>query len=144
MNEPKNVDKRSKVYREWKQWKANFDSKQQSKPSGLGDVVEKVTKATGIDKVVKFIAGDDCKCDERKKELNRIFNFRKPNCLNEKEYEYLSDFFSVRRNNVTFEKRIRLYEIYNRVFGTNLENTNCSSCISNIVKKLDAIFKTYK
>ena len=33
---------------------------------GLGDTVEKITKATGIEKVVKFIAGEDCGCDKRK------------------------------------------------------------------------------
>ncbi len=39
---------------------------------GLGDTVEKVFKATGIDKIAKFILGDDCKCDERKEKLNKL------------------------------------------------------------------------
>ena len=40
---------------------------------GLGDTIEKITKATGIDKLVKFIAGEDCGCDERQEILNKKF-----------------------------------------------------------------------
>lgn len=40
------------------------------KPQGLGDVVEQVTEATGIKKVVKAVVGDDCGCEERKRKLN--------------------------------------------------------------------------
>jgi fructose-1-phosphate kinase PfkB-like protein len=45
---------------------------------GLGDTVEKVLKATGIDKVAKFILGEDCGCDDRKATLNRLFPYQKP------------------------------------------------------------------
>ena len=57
MKEPK--DKRTKAYKEWKQ---NFDKAS----DGLGDTIEKITKATGIKKVVEWAAGEDCGCDERK------------------------------------------------------------------------------
>ena len=33
--------------------------KRKPRSKGLGDTVEKITKATGIEKVVKFIAGED-------------------------------------------------------------------------------------
>jgi len=50
------------------------------KSKGLGDVVEKVTKATGIKRVVKKISdatGTDCGCSKRKDKLNRMFPFTK-------------------------------------------------------------------
>lgn len=50
------------------------------KSKGLGDVVEKVTKATGIKRVVKKISdatGTDCGCSKRKDTLNRMFPFKK-------------------------------------------------------------------
>lgn len=144
MEEPKNVDKRSKTYREWKEWKAKFDAEQSDKPEGLGDVVKSITTATGIDKLVKFVAGEDCGCDERQKKLNEMFSFNKVKCFNEEEFEWLADFLKVRRGNVNIEQRIKLYEIYNRVFGTKLVNSNCPSCLITIIRKLDAIFKTYK
>jgi len=47
---------------------------------GLGDSVEKLTKATGIDKVAKVITkvtGKDCGCGKRKDTLNRAFPYNK-------------------------------------------------------------------
>ena len=55
------LDKRSKEYKDWKK---------QQPVEGLGDVIEKVTEATGIKKAIKWLAGDDCGCDERKEKLN--------------------------------------------------------------------------
>ena len=142
MEEP-NVDKRSKEYREYKAWLKNFNEEQSKKPDGLGDVVAKITKATGIDKLVKFIAGEDCGCDERQALLNKEFHFSKPNCLDELEYNWLSKFYKERKYNITFEQRERLYIIYNRVFGTTLKNSTCSSCLRGVINKLETIIKTY-
>ena len=41
------------------------------KSKGLGDTIAKITEATGIDKLVKFVAGEDCGCDERKALLDK-------------------------------------------------------------------------
>ena len=142
MKEP-NVDKRSREYREYKAWLKNFNEEQSKKPDGLGDVVAKITKATGIDKLVKFIAGEDCGCDERQKLLNKEFHFSKPNCLDELEYNWLSNFYKERKYNITFEQRERLYVIYNRVFSTTLKNSSCSSCLRGVINKLETIIKTY-
>jgi hypothetical protein len=55
--------------------------KPSSSPSiGLGDSVEKFTKATGIKKIVNKISestGKPCGCGERKDTLNRIFPYKK-------------------------------------------------------------------
>ena len=48
------------------------------KSKGLGDSVEKVLKATGIDKVAKKVLGDDCGCEERKQKLNKMFPYSRP------------------------------------------------------------------
>ena len=47
---------------------------------GLGDSIEKFTKATGIKKVVNTVAkatGKPCGCSERRDALNRKFPFKK-------------------------------------------------------------------
>jgi|TARA_R110000796_G_scaffold86233_1_gene186747 hypothetical protein len=47
---------------------------------GLGDTVEKFTKATGIKAVVEKVAkatGKDCGCGQRKDTLNRVFPYNK-------------------------------------------------------------------
>ena len=44
------------------------------KSKGLGDTVEKITKATGIKKATDWIfdkLGKDCGCDKRKEKLNK-------------------------------------------------------------------------
>jgi hypothetical protein len=44
------------------------------KSKGLGDTVEKITKFTGIKKVVERVT-DDCGCNERKDKLNKMFPY---------------------------------------------------------------------
>jgi hypothetical protein len=43
---------------------------------GLGDTIEKITEATGIKKMVKKVAGDDCGCNKRKEKLNKLFPYK--------------------------------------------------------------------
>jgi hypothetical protein len=44
------------------------------KSKGLGDTIEKVTKATGIKKVVESVV-KDCGCNKRKEKLNKMFPY---------------------------------------------------------------------
>lgn len=49
-----------------------------NRPRGLGDSIEKITKATGIKKVVEVVnkvTGKDCGCGKRKDNLNRLFPY---------------------------------------------------------------------
>jgi hypothetical protein len=48
------------------------------KSKGLGDTIEKVTKATGIKKIVDTVSkatGKPCGCNKRKDKLNRAFPY---------------------------------------------------------------------
>ena len=52
----------------------------QIKSRGLGDSIEKFTKATGIKKVVDAVAkatDSDCGCNKRKNALNKAFPYNK-------------------------------------------------------------------
>jgi hypothetical protein len=56
----------------------NLNYMEKNKSKGLGDSIEKFTKATGIKKVVDTVSkavGKDCGCDKRKKTLNEIFPY---------------------------------------------------------------------
>jgi hypothetical protein len=49
------------------------------KSKGFGDTVERITKATGIKKVVDAVAnitGKDCGCKQRKEALNKKFPYQ--------------------------------------------------------------------
>ena len=50
---------------------------EKKKSKGLGDTIEKITKATGIQKIVKKAIGNDCGCNERKEILNKKFPYKK-------------------------------------------------------------------
>jgi len=43
---------------------------------GLGDSIEKFTKATGIKKIVEKLPGD-CGCKKIKEALNKVFPYKK-------------------------------------------------------------------
>ena len=57
-------------------YKLYYMEKEKSK--GLGDTVAKITKATGIKKVVDTVAkavDKDCGCNKRQDTLNRLFPY---------------------------------------------------------------------
>jgi len=137
MSELPPKDKRTRAY---KNWVKNHEQAS----AGVGHTVEKITKATGIKKAVKFLAGEDCGCDERKDKLNYLFPYQKPNCLTEDEFEYLSERVG-KLNKVTADEQRKLLDIYNRVFNDSAVMTNCGSCfLNNVWKKLERIFNEYK
>ena len=110
---------------------------------GLGDTLEKVFEKTGVAKVVKWLAGDDCGCDERKKRLNELFPYRKPNCLNEDEFNILDGFFSKNTAEISPSDQNKLLSVYNRVLNLRQEPTSCGSCWRDIIAKLKVLHKEY-
>jgi hypothetical protein len=44
---------------------------------GLGDSIEKITRATGIKNLVEKITNGDCGCNKRKEKLNKKFPYKK-------------------------------------------------------------------
>lgn len=134
-------DKRTKAYKEWK---AKFELENDSKSKGLGDTVEKITKATGIKKVVKAVFGEDCGCNERKDRLNSIMSYKVVNCLEEEEYNYIKDFIDLKRSSVTMAEQRGLLTIYNRVFNQRKQMSNCPSCVRGIVNELKRLIVNYK
>jgi hypothetical protein len=111
---------------------------------GLGDTVEKIFEATGIAKLVHFIAGDDCNCDKRKATLNKLFPYNNPLCLTEDEYQYLDAFVTSKRDDLKHAEQTRMLSIYNRVFKAKNEPTNCASCWRDIINSLKKVHRTYE
>lgn len=128
-------DKRTKAYKEWK-------AKHSQASEGLGDTVEKITKATGIKKAVKFIAGEDCGCEERKEKLNQVFRYKKPECLTEQEFDLIKMAVDTKKNKWTPEEQETYKNIYERIFKTKVECTPCS--FGKVVwKDLQAVYNQY-
>ena len=92
------------------------------KSKGLGDTVAKITKATGIKKVVDTIA-DATNSDA-----------------------FLKSFFE-KYNGTTIKsyiERDRLLEISNRVFNKKEKPTSCSRCLGDMLNKLKKEFLKYE
>ena len=112
------------------------------KAKGLGDTVENVLEATGIAAAVKFIAGDDCGCNERKEKLNQRFPYF--NCLTEQEYNYLTELDINNKYSLTPTEQKQILDIYQRVFNKRKSPTTCSSCWVQIMNDLKAVYATYE
>ena len=117
------------------------------KSKGLGDSIEKITKATGIKAATDYIfdkLGVDCKCDERKEKLNKLFPYKKIECMTEEEYNFLKQFFKRRTNKLSSEAQQHLLKIHNRVFNQNREMTSCSSCVKELINTMQKLYKEYE
>jgi hypothetical protein len=113
------------------------------KSKGLGDTIAKITEATGIDKLAKFVLGEDCGCDERKEKLNKLFPYAKPKCLTEDEFNTLDTYFKQNTNTLTSDEQTSLIAINNRVLNQKLTFSTCSSCLRDLVSKLRVIYNEY-
>jgi hypothetical protein len=111
---------------------------------GLGDTVEKVLEATGIASVAKFVLGEDCNCEERKKKLNELFPYRNTNCLTEEEYQWLTETNVLTQDTFKPSEQTKLIAIYNRVFNLRQEPTSCASCFRELVFKMQKVYAEYQ
>lgn len=131
-------DKRSKEYREWKKKHAQASQ-------GLGDTVEKITKATGIKKAVDTVfqkLEKSCGCEERKEKLNEIFRYKKPECLTEEEFDLIKMAVDTKKNKFTPDEQETYKNIYERIFKVKVECTPCS--FAKVVwKDLIAVYNQY-
>jgi hypothetical protein len=85
---------------------------------GLGDTIAKVTKATGIDKVVEAIT-DGCGCEERRRILNEKYSYRLKvvNCPTDEQLVMWNEFKEVRTLDINKEQKEMISRLYSSVFN---------------------------
>ena len=112
------------------------------KSKGLGDSIEKVFKATGIDKVAKKVLGDDCGCEERKEALNKLFPYKEVRQFTKDELSvYESVLPRMKGSKVSAQDQAILVGLYNNVFKTNKRTSSCAGCVRETVVQLDKVYK---
>jgi len=111
---------------------------------GFGDTIAKFTEATGIDKVVHFIAGNDCNCKARQEVLNKMFPYKTPECLTEVEHKQLTYLLPKMTVRVRPSEQLQFLEVYNRVFKTNEQPTSCASCLNDMLRKMKQVYNAYE
>ena len=117
--------------------------------TGLGDTIEKITKATGIKKAVDWFAnGKDCGCEDRKILLNKIKGY-KPECMVEAEYIWMQEYLKRHnKNKYSKEDVYMLQRLHLRIYRRT--ERICSSCnssvivLQNMVARLEAVYNTYQ
>ena len=115
------------------------------KKKGLGDTIEAITEATGIKKVVEVFSeatGLDCGCDARKEKLNKIFPYRKIECLTDNDYNALG--IILKQNQLTAADQLIVSDIYFNVFKHRLQLSDCSSCWRGKIQELKRVYDEYK
>ena len=126
----------------------NFKNNHEQGSTGLGDTVEKITKKTGIKKVVDTVfqkLEKSCGCQERKVKLNEIFRYEKPECFNEQDFNFVRNAVETKQNKFTIEEQEKFVDIYTRVF-TNLKRPECTPCSfkNEVYNRLVKVYNTYK
>ena len=132
------LDRRTKAYKEC--------VKMANQSEGLGDTIEKITKATGIKKAVDYVfdkLGKDCGCEARKEKLNKLFRYDIPKCLEQEEYNYLDNFFNSKIELITSKMQGELLAIHNRIFQAKQGPTSCGPCVRGVVDKLKKVYLEY-
>lgn len=105
------------------------------KPKGLGDVVENITKSTGIKKAVETISkvtGIDCGCEKRKEWLNKKFRL-KANCLVETDIENWRNFNAKEKKVLTHQDQLYIVDMLKK--GYNISVAPCSTCNASTWKR---------
>jgi hypothetical protein len=116
-----------------------------SKSKGLGDKIAAVTKATGIEKVVKTFFGDDCGCDKRRDRLNKMFPSRKITQMDEEQLGFFKDVVQVKyrtHGNLGREVGDKFYKLYQDVFSIKKSKTSCASCNKSMYIELLKVYES--
>tara|TARA_R100001086_G_scaffold249990_1_gene192319 strand:+ start:708 stop:1076 length:369 start_codon:yes stop_codon:yes gene_type:complete len=108
---------------------------------GLGDTIEKVFKATGIDKVAKKVLGDDCGCEKRKEALNKAFPYKNVRQFTDDELKiYLDVLPRLKNNTISGQDQSILVKLYNKIFNANKKPSGCSSCVQQTIAGLAKVY----
>jgi len=107
------------------------------KSKGLGDTIAKITEATGIDRVVKAVVGDDCGCDERREKLNKMFPYVKETLT--MTPDQISIYERIRperlKGSTTREVAETLRVLRNSILKRNDKKIGCGSCAKGIMQR---------
>ena len=139
-------DKRSKEFRLMKE---EFAS--QNVVNGLGDVIEDITKATGIKALVDKVSdvlGVDCGCDERREKLNNLLprGRKQLRCMTDQERNTYGEFMQTRKAGRLEKDEVKyLMGLYAKIYNRTWRKVRCTQCAlaSRVKEALSDLDKTY-
>lgn len=94
--------------------------------NGLGDVIKLITSLFGLDTCSK--------CEERRMRYNKKFAFvRAGKAIEDDDITFIQSI----GNELTKEQQIRIMDIHNYVFSSNLEVCFCAGLFKSVIDKLN-------
>jgi hypothetical protein len=129
-------DRRSREFRDMKESFAAQSDTNTPKDSirGLGDVIEVITKVTGIKAIVEKVSdvlGVDCGCDDRREKLNNLLprGRKQVRCMTEEEYTEYGSFVSTRKTGRLEKEEVQyLFSIYTKIYNRKWAKVRCTQC----------------
>lgn len=119
-----------------------------AKSKGIGDSIQEVTGALGLDVVAEVVAeaagADDCGCKARAKKLNSLFPYKTMSDLLDADYVWLDEFFKQNVSSVDSITQKQLVEIYNRVFNAKRKVSSCGPCVASMIRDLTKVYDAAK
>ena len=112
----------------------------ENESKGLGDKIAKLTKATGIDKLVHKVV-EDCGCDDRQKKLNEMFPGRNVKMSEEDARQWSELQPSVERGRLNRQEVKVMYNVFNRTFNAAAKPCNCTGKNQQMVEKLQRAYE---
>ena len=108
---------------------------------GVGDTIAAITKATGIDKAVKAVVGEDCGCKERQERLNQMFPYYTP--LSDADMELIKEHLKPAWDKafITRDETHILWEIYDRTFRKPASRSSCKSCRKEQLRRIIEVYE---
>lgn len=98
---------------------------------GVGDVIAVVAEATKIDKIVNYFS-EDCKCEERRAELNARFPFRlKPKQLSDEDLEFIAKLQAENKQRYSSDEVKEIVSMYEKIFKVS-GGQICTTCPSGV------------
>lgn len=123
---------------------------------GIGDDIEKVLESPAIkpitDTIKKLVWGEnseDCKCDQRKEALNKLFPRNKPNCFTKEEYEDWTEASQTikKTGKIIPENQTKIILYLRKILNMSVSSDGCKSCNSSVwikyIDMLDKVASTY-
>jgi hypothetical protein len=114
------------------------------KSRGIGDDLEKISKATGVEKVVKAIFGEDCGCDKRRDRLNKMFPHQEIKMMDAEQKKYFDEVIQKAYKsgqNLGKHHAEEFYALFENLTGQKAQKTNCASCNRKTYQKLLKIYE---
>jgi hypothetical protein len=110
---------------------------------GIGDSIERITKATGIKKVVDKISevtGIDCGCEERKEALNKMFPYANVRQFTKDEMSIYESVLPRIKGTISGQDQATLVKLYNKVFNAKKETSSCGKCVQQTIAQLAKVY----